>query len=187
MSRSPAPRPAPTALFVSSFAPIGRTLRSRAVKLRQRSAAFGCLSLALMTGKVVFCVLRLVVACERKPQPSGADLRLATQQPRMLATREQPQSATMLPSGCLTPGKIRLRGALRSELHLGPPGYGESPAIDERDTVIALILPMPITLCRDSVSVNGDRRRSRIDESLSGTFHSQLSRPSGRQLPRLAL
>jgi hypothetical protein len=45
---------------------------------------------------------------------------------------------------------------LREEVHLGPPGYGENPATDERDSVVALILPVPIALCRDSMP--GERR-----------------------------
>jgi len=42
-----------------------------------------------------------------------------------------------------------LTGVLRLEVHLGPPGYGETPARDERDTILVLELPSPIPVCPD--------------------------------------
>jgi hypothetical protein len=44
-----------------------------------------------------------------------------------------------------TPG-ITLRGKLIQRTFYGPPGFGETPAIDKRDTVFVLNLAQPITV-----------------------------------------
>lgn len=44
-----------------------------------------------------------------------------------------------------TPG-IQLEGRLIKRKVFGPPGYGETPARDERDTIFILKLPHPITV-----------------------------------------
>ena len=35
------------------------------------------------------------------------------------------------------------------EVHLGPPGYGENPKTDERDTIFVLVLTDSIRVCPD--------------------------------------
>lgn len=100
---------------------------------------------------------------------STADLGLAAQQPREIASIPSPQTSRLLPSGCLSSGQTRLRGVLRKELHLGPPGYGENRATDERDTVVALILPAAISLCRDSPT--DERRPSAIVDRRISLWH----------------
>src|ERR1044071_1778577 len=104
-----------------------------------------------MSIRVFICALILTTSCNQPPR-EPADLRLAVQQSTRTPSIELRPQARMQPSGCLSPGSIRLRGVLRKELHAGPPGYGENPATDERDTVVALVLPAPVALCRDSVS-----------------------------------
>jgi hypothetical protein len=47
------------------------------------------------------------------------------------------------------PARVVARGQLRKEVHLGPPGYGETPQQDERDTIVVLVLPRPISVCVD--------------------------------------
>ena len=58
--------------------------------------------------------------------------------------------AKVASGGCVTAGRVALRGVVRREIRLGPPGYGETPATDRRDTIAVLILPAPISLCADS-------------------------------------
>ena len=45
------------------------------------------------------------------------------------------------------PARVVARGRLRKEVHLGPPGYGETPQRDERDTIVVLVLPRSIPVC----------------------------------------
>ena len=47
------------------------------------------------------------------------------------------------------PARVVARGRLRKEVHLGPPGYGETPERDERDTIVVLVLPTSISVCSD--------------------------------------
>ena len=49
----------------------------------------------------------------------------------------------------LSPYRVSLTGILRREVHLGAPGYGESPERDERDTILVLELPQDIPVCPD--------------------------------------
>jgi hypothetical protein len=45
---------------------------------------------------------------------------------------------------------VRLVGSVRQEARLGPPGYGETPTRDKRDTIFVLRLDSPITVCGDT-------------------------------------
>src|SRR6266536_5060839 len=47
------------------------------------------------------------------------------------------------------PARVVARGRIRKEVHLGPPGYGETPDEDKRDTILVLVLPGPIPVCAD--------------------------------------
>jgi len=53
------------------------------------------------------------------------------------------------------PARVAVRGQLRREVHPGPPGYGETPLQDRRDTIVVLILPAPLAVCVDSVDRPG--------------------------------
>jgi hypothetical protein len=50
----------------------------------------------------------------------------------------------------LAPAKVRLSGVLKVEEHRGPPGYGETPKLDTRDTVVVLVVDQPVAACGDS-------------------------------------
>src|SRR6266571_6046291 len=47
------------------------------------------------------------------------------------------------------PARVVARGRIRKDVHLGPPGYGETPDQDKRDTILVLVLPGPIPVCAD--------------------------------------
>src|SRR5260370_13081685 len=47
------------------------------------------------------------------------------------------------------PARVVAKGWICKEVHLGPPGYGETPDQDERDTILVLVLPGPIPVCTD--------------------------------------
>ncbi len=47
------------------------------------------------------------------------------------------------------PARVVAQGRIRKEVHAGPPGYGETPDQDERDTILVLVLPGPIPVCAD--------------------------------------
>ena len=50
----------------------------------------------------------------------------------------------------LWPVRSRFTGALRKQVRLGPPGYGDTPAQDRRDTITVLMLRRAIRVCGDS-------------------------------------
>jgi hypothetical protein len=54
-------------------------------------------------------------------------------------------------SECLPvqPARVWLDGILRQEERLGPPGYGENPSQDEKDTILVLYLRHPVSVCAD--------------------------------------
>lgn len=45
---------------------------------------------------------------------------------------------------------VRLTGRVQREVKLGPPGYGDTPARDKRDTILVLRLDEPISACPDT-------------------------------------
>lgn len=73
--------------------------------------------------------------------------------PRSDTLADQP---TCLP---LRPAKVWLTGTVRREERFGPPGYGETPRVDEKDTILVLHLQEPISVCPDSVAGREDRER----------------------------
>lgn len=62
-----------------------------------------------------------------------------------------PLQSTADTARCLhqIPAHVVAEGRLGKEVHLGPPGYGETPNQDERDTILVLVLPHPIPVCAD--------------------------------------
>jgi hypothetical protein len=59
------------------------------------------------------------------------------------------------------PARVAVSGTLRREVHPGPPGYGETPSEDERDTVVVLVPDRALTACADSAdAARGVRPRS---------------------------
>ena len=47
------------------------------------------------------------------------------------------------------PQRVALTGTVQREVRLGPPGYGETPAQDRRDTILVLTPARPIPVCND--------------------------------------
>jgi len=93
-----------------------------------------------------------LVSCRGADSRSERDIKLV--QPRELANRSI--DTTTLQSAedttqCLhqLPARVVARGRLRKEVHLGPPGYGETPEQDRRDTILVLVVSHPIPVCAD--------------------------------------
>ncbi len=84
-----------------------------------------------------------------------------------------PRSDTTPALACLPvqPSKLWLSGTLRQEVRLGPPGYGETPGRDERDTILVLLLDAPVRVCADNTP---GARHSAVDSisalQLSGSI-----------------
>ena len=53
----------------------------------------------------------------------------------------------------LWPTTLRLSGIVEVENRLGPPGYGETPAKDEKVTIFVLRLRAPVDVCAETSSV----------------------------------
>lgn len=53
----------------------------------------------------------------------------------------------------LEPAGVAIQGQLLTEVHVGPPGYGETPAADERDTVVVVQARAPLRVCADTAAV----------------------------------
>jgi hypothetical protein len=51
---------------------------------------------------------------------------------------------------------------LKQEVHLGPPGYGETPERDKRDTIVVLALDTSITVCGDESLGPKEPRQYRV-------------------------
>jgi hypothetical protein len=69
---------------------------------------------------------------------------------------------------------------LRQEVHLGPPGYGESPSEDRRDTIIVIVPPRPVPVCPGPDSATRTMLRV-ADLQLLNVPHSILA-ASGREV-----
>lgn len=70
--------------------------------------------------------------------------------------------------GCLAlqPEQVTLRGVVRKEQRLGAPGYGETPKLDKKDTILVLRADDSVSVCADTTS--------RQDAKLSGLRDIQL-------------
>jgi hypothetical protein len=53
-------------------------------------------------------------------------------------------------------------GTVQREIQLGPPGYGETPTTDRKDTIAVLILDREIVLCDETTNAPSDARAKRI-------------------------
>jgi hypothetical protein len=102
----------------------------------------------------------LATACgERADQPRSLELL-----PRSAAGPEirapgdtQSYATTAAGAPCVRqwPARVQLRGVLDREVHLGPPGYGETPEQDSRDTIAVLALPVTLHVSQDSSAQSG--------------------------------
>lgn len=85
-------------------------------------------------------------ACTDKPtrDPDVSQRRTDSLQVDTAQEVEPPEACTPV-----WPEPVVLSGILREETRLGPPGYGETPRIDERIKLLLLELEVPIDVCRD--------------------------------------
>jgi hypothetical protein len=98
-------------------------------------------------------VLLAVAACDAPPERRvGGDDFLPRRNVRQDLT-SQPAAVAPL-YRCLEgrDGRAPVRGVLRQELRAGPPGYGESPGTDRRDTILVLETPLATRDCTDTSS-----------------------------------
>jgi len=110
--------------------------------------------------KVSRLALAFLLACsDPPPQESSVELppRGAPTAQDSVARIEQARQVAA-DSACLalSPHRVSLTGVLRREVHLGTPGYGETPSQDERDTILVLELPSAIPVCPDFAQSNRD-------------------------------
>lgn len=113
--------------------------------------------------------LVLIATCTAAPENDSRDLErppargpVVTAPPRH-AVSPLRQDSSGRPCVGLDPAGSVLRGALRLEVYLGPPGYGETPAQDERDTVTVLALPTPLRVCGDTAATNAVERTGSME------------------------
>ena len=57
----------------------------------------------------------------------------------------------------LEPAGVAIQGQLLTEIHLGPPGYGETPASDERHTIVVIAVKAPLRVCADTAAAAAPR------------------------------
>jgi hypothetical protein len=81
--------------------------------------------------------------------------------------------------GCLSyePAQVQLSGKVSRKEAYGPPGYGEDPAHDKRESYLVLALTAPIC-------VNADPKSPVNNESETDVREVQLVYPSGHSLQR---
>ena len=99
-------------------------------------------------------LMALVPGCRPQSQPARSDS-LALLPPGDGQPSVSPLGQPSSRAGeCVSPGmaSVSVRGELRREVHLGPPGYGETPKKDARDTIVVLVLPSPLAVCVDAQS-----------------------------------
>lgn len=94
-----------------------------------------------------------VLACGSEGESVPSDSHAAGGSPAVEAARTDTAATACV---ALDPAQVMLKGSVRKEQRLGPPGYGETPARDLKDTILVLRLQQPITVCSDSVGP--DRR-----------------------------
>ena len=92
--------------------------------------------------------LLLALSCGARRSEKPKDLALA---PRPAAPGGSMQpSLDSVNCVALWPKLVRLRGTLSREIHLGPPGYGETPTRDRKDSIVVLTIPSAVRICGDS-------------------------------------
>ena len=111
-----------------------------------------------MKGLIVLAVL--AASCSDSPQrDSSVELvPRGNAEAQDAAAAAQQSLQVSADSACLPlhPQRVALTGVLRREVHLGPPGYGETPAEDERDTILVIELPRAIAVCPDLAQTRHD-------------------------------
>ncbi len=91
-----------------------------------------------------------IAACDTESSKAVRDVGLRPSR----ASAGAPQSisgSADAPLGCISQHqpRVSLRGVLHGEVRPGPPGYGETPTLDRLDTILVMVLPRGISVCRD--------------------------------------
>lgn len=88
----------------------------------------------------------MATACRSRAEAGGRMAQTAESK----SARLEPPVASQ--GNCLPvePARLWLEGTLEQQVRLGPPGYGETPSKDERDTILVLRLRAPINVCADT-------------------------------------
>jgi hypothetical protein len=103
--------------------------------------------------------LILAVSCRDRRAETARDLTLIPSPPPNGRSVQRPHSPDCVG---LWPERVRVRGTLSREIHLGPPGYGETPNRDRKDSIVVLTLPDAVTICGDS-TITGRSASVRTD------------------------
>jgi hypothetical protein len=94
----------------------------------------------------------LVASCSDRPDRSHVSMRESTETSRLSPPHGSDSSELERTVGCSRFGRsdVTFRGTVTRQVRLGPPGYGETPKRDRRDTIIVLHLDAPLVVCADS-------------------------------------
>ena len=119
-------------------------------------------------------MLALALACgDRKSEPEP-DLALIPNPPSTGQPVQRPHAPDCVG---LWPERVQLHGTISVEVHPGPPGYGETPARDRRDSIVVLTIAAPLAVCRDSNVTNSVRPVKTARFQVTGYAHEALSHP----------
>jgi hypothetical protein len=93
-------------------------------------------------------ILLATSACKAERSGDERDLTLlpsdsAAGVPRTRSLPSRPDCVSQAPQ------HVSLRGTVQREVRLGPPGYGETPARDRRDTILVLVAARAVPVCSD--------------------------------------
>ena len=164
--------------------PLRQSLTCRQAYARSRTAADSAIADAIFTGNAR-TPGHLTCAEERRmlertggrhqPRLPNTPARQQSSRGTVPAGPSEPGEAT--PGDCLTeaPARVAITGELRREVHLGPPGYGETPARDEGDTIVVLVPRVAVPVCVDTSRGGGKSVRWEVDRfQLVGIPHTTL-------------
>ena len=101
-----------------------------------------------LTWCLVGCAICL--SCTDQPPQQSRDISFLPQTkigPHSGDTRPLQSEADTVPCLRQFPARVVARGRIHKEVHLGPPGYGETPDEDRRDTILVLVLPRVMPVC----------------------------------------
>lgn len=106
-------------------------------------------------------ILIPLIGCGESPRSRPSSGRLADPDRTPL---DSPAAAPpFAPCDSLLPIQVFMRGHVDREIRLGPPGYGETPTRDLRDTILVLRLPRPVSVCLGAISAIQGARRVEVD------------------------
>ena len=120
--------------------------------------------------------------CGHTDRPEAQDLALLPRT-EVSPPHEVPVSSDS-GAGCISQQgqQVVVRGMARREVRTGPPGYGETPTLDKRDTILVMRLPKRVRVCTDrSLDPSGPAVIETDSVQLVGRLDPR-SQPSGDTL-----